>query len=1533
MGNPVQLTEQQFQQLLAAVARPVEPPVQGNGGAGMVAGAASIVGEMPPCHLGKDRLRRYKKWRDWLQNAENKMNFLRIENDLEKLNFIRSCAGAELTTFWEKEARIRFTEVHADQERGIEAADAHTYGQVLEESKRALLTVVSRDRAVIELLRMEQGSRNFMDFLAEVEDQEYICRVDERPITGDDLKRMSLIAGMKDRTLAEKAMAEEYSLADLVKAAITRESSRANADAMRARPTSTVNRVAEEDSTIHTQLQELKKEMEVMRVRQSGKYSRRYKPPDTPPQKKPCQKCNYHHDDQRKCPADGKRCNACTLEGHFARSPLCKVSTKRSHTMRRVDDDESSDSGKDEVVARIERTWPGVQQGTKVIKDMYFVGSEDRQISKPGSKYVTLEVGGKPVELFCDTGSKYTIIPPHLYSSKMGKLAPADCHLRAWGASTHLDTKGMIHTTLRTQRGACTKTKVYIVAGTRPEPLLGATDAENLGIIRFNPQGRSATAIDQTTEVKRIADKSKCITAKLCHSGVPVQTTKVEDQKVEVLDRREALRIIEQYNGTVFSENIGCMNIPPVKLQYEAGFKPVQPPPYPIPYHYRAKTAEHIVKLKQEGVIEDVDPSEPIDCVLNTTISEKKTVGAIRMNIDARPINKGAKHTKYHVSTPQEVRHELKGSKVFTELDMVCGFHQLPLSPESQIVFQTHLGIHRMKRLFFGPKNSSGIFHHEVQKAFQAIPGVITIHDNVLIHAPDVRSHNIALEATLKRARDIGVTFKKTEATVCESSVKWFGRVYMAAGVTTDPEKIETICGAGRPESIQDVKSLLQAAAYNAKFLFDHNECMSYEEATAPLRQLLNKNAIFSWNAEREHAYQVLIRMLQDRSILVPFKVGRPTHLVTDASAEGIAASVYQADDGGRWLPVDHASRALSHHERTWDSQIEWESLGKMWGMTTFRPYLIGEKFTSWGDHKPLVPLYNDFTKPASARIAKHRSKVTDLTFVDKYLPGKKMPADYYSRHPAPIQHLNVKEREADMIDDGEDILIMRVILDDTPPALTLAMLQTGAKHDPIYQRLITAVQTGKKPEAGDPELSRYTAVWEELSVIEGLVCRGERIVIPNGRIPGDDGTLQEWVVDLGHSGHMGMSATKRLLRHRLWFPGMDRMVEHRVTACLPCQAATDNHTRDPLHPNIAPEQPWSTVYTDHWGPTPDKRHILVLIDALTKYPEVISVTGTSAEENIHGFAEAFARHGVPHKLRSDKGPPFNGIDTHLLQRWFKNIGVDHRPNLSAEDPEASGQVESFMKHIKKIFHVATVEGTDPYMKLQEHLLQVRATPHPTTGKCPAELLFGRTFRTTIPDLLTNPASSRQDIIEARAEEHQKKEAIKKTVDSKANTRPHNIKVGDSVLLKQKSTKLHPTYDPSPYKVINIWGTQIEATRDGATKTRDAQRWKAINISARKQYNKREQKSTYHTDPDIGLAKGQTTHDLHNPAILPAVIPGAGQNQELQENRGHNLQPAALDHNEALNQQLRNDPVVILPATPANRTTRTRRPVDRYRPS
>ena len=43
MGNAAQLTDQQFKQLLTAVARPVEPPVQGNDGARLVAAQLQLL--------------------------------------------------------------------------------------------------------------------------------------------------------------------------------------------------------------------------------------------------------------------------------------------------------------------------------------------------------------------------------------------------------------------------------------------------------------------------------------------------------------------------------------------------------------------------------------------------------------------------------------------------------------------------------------------------------------------------------------------------------------------------------------------------------------------------------------------------------------------------------------------------------------------------------------------------------------------------------------------------------------------------------------------------------------------------------------------------------------------------------------------------------------------------------------------------------------------------------------------------------------------------------------------------------------------------------------------------------------------------------------------------------------------------------------------------------------------------------------------------------------------------------------------------
>ena len=70
------------------------------------------------------------------------------------------------------------------------------------------------------------------------------------------------------------------------------------------------------------------------------------------------------------------------------------------------------------------------------------------------------------------------------------------------------------------------------------------------------------------------------------------------------------------------------------------------------------------------------------------------------------------------------------------------------------------------------------------------------------------------------------------------------------------------------------------------------------------------------------------------------------------------------------------------------------------------------------------------------------------------------------------------------------------------------------------------------------------------------------------------------------------------------------------------------------------------------------------------------------------------------------------------------------------------------MKVCRKAWHTALIEGNNPRAELNKTLQLYRATPHPTTGYAPAELLFGRKFRTRLPKLPEQ--ADREDIHKAR---------------------------------------------------------------------------------------------------------------------------------------------------------------------------------------
>lgn len=111
--------------------------------------------------------------------------------------------------------------------------------------------------------------------------------------------------------------------------------------------------------------------------------------------------------------------------------------------------------------------------------------------------------------------------------------------------------------------------------------------------------------------------------------------------------------------------------------------------------------------------------------------------------------------TKFHVKTAAEVCHKLEGTAYFNELDMGYSFHQVPLSTitSSKLpIFQSHEGLNRMKRLFFGPKALLGIFHNIVMQCFRGAEGVTTILNNILVYGATPAEHHINLKNCLREA-------------------------------------------------------------------------------------------------------------------------------------------------------------------------------------------------------------------------------------------------------------------------------------------------------------------------------------------------------------------------------------------------------------------------------------------------------------------------------------------------------------------------------------------------------------------------------------------------------------------------------------------------------------------------------------------------------------------------------------------------------------------------------------------------------------
>ena len=199
---------------------------------------------------------------------------------------------------------------------------------------------------------------------------------------------------------------------------------------------------------------------------------------------------------------------------------------------------------------------------------------------------------------------------------------------------------------------------------------------------------------------------------------------------------------------------------------------------------------------------------EPTPWVNNATYPVKPT-GEVRPCLDCIPLNKAIIRENHTPPMVEEIahelaEHELAGARYFTKGDAYKAFLHVHLSKKSRelTVFGTTThGRLRYKRMPFGIKMSQDVFQIQMDHILEQCPGMIGIHDDVIIYGYTWEDHDSNLINFLNVCQMEGLCLSSKKLELRRDRVSFFGAIYSREGVHPDPKKIQGIEEMTVPET------------------------------------------------------------------------------------------------------------------------------------------------------------------------------------------------------------------------------------------------------------------------------------------------------------------------------------------------------------------------------------------------------------------------------------------------------------------------------------------------------------------------------------------------------------------------------------------------------------------------------------------------------------------------------------------------------------------------------------------------------------
>ena len=338
----------------------------------------------------------------------------------------------------------------------------------------------------------------------------------------------------------------------------------------------------------------------------------------------------------------------------------------------------------------------------------------------------------------------------------------------------------------------------------------------------------------------------------------------------------------------------------------------------------------------------------------------------------------------------------LAGSMYYSTLDLKSGYWQVGLSevdrPKTAFSYPGG-GLWQFTVMAFGLCNAPATFERLMEKVLRGLSYNICLVylDDIIVHSKTFSDHLHNLQQVFDRLVDANLKLSPSKCQLFRKEVLFLGHTISAAGIATDPKKIEAVKEWPTPCTVKEVRSFLGLTSYYRKFI------LNYADKAKPLHRLTEKLQKFIWTSDCQRAFDSLKQALVSAPILSYPEEDGQFILDTDASLVGLGAVLSQIQNGQEKV-ISYYSRAFSRAEKQY-CVTRRELLAIISSLKHFHHYLYGRKILIRSDHGALRWLLN-FKNP-EGQMARWFEVLASYDFVIMHRLGRNHGnADALSRRP-----------------------------------------------------------------------------------------------------------------------------------------------------------------------------------------------------------------------------------------------------------------------------------------------------------------------------------------------------------------------------------------------------------------------------------------------------------------------------------------------------------------------------------------------------